>query len=318
MRTYLILCCIMVVSLNACKTSNDVVSNGLIQKRKHRPGFHIGKLPSKKQVIGGVKPAAFAPGVQDEEIIEHDAPTAPDQQLYAAHRSSDQTRERSKQRVSRFREPLSKLKKPSSFAQTAVRRTKQLQELNVLDEANKEALIASSSITGVSALVILLTLYLTTTTIFIPYLLVGAFYVALAAIPFSGLITLLLILERLQLKKGKTSFSERFIRSMERTSKVMRILSLITVMLFAASFTMFILALIFPIVGLELSLMVVIAAASLNALLAIIGGAIALPLTSRSSMIQENFNTMVMTLSFIIYALIFFFIAYFFYWLHNL
>ncbi len=69
---------IVAIVLSSCSTSNDVVSNGLLQKRKYRKGFHHQDMLKRKKsqdAADGEKAIASNPPEKTEKPPQRDLPT---------------------------------------------------------------------------------------------------------------------------------------------------------------------------------------------------------------------------------------------------
>jgi uncharacterized membrane protein len=207
----------------SCQRSQDVVSQHWIQKRKHRPGFHIGSIPGHHL---GHRP-------QDHDQIKHAShPRTSASDNLAIKRPSKlntdtstsfpllATDDKSPFKWTTPETKASTVKRTThSLAETAEARTNELEDVQQAKEANRRKIIRNSSLIGLGVGWITLSSWIATLSPLAGFLL-----------PSIGLLTILFalgflvvnLMERKQLRAGKVFFDDRRIGEWTALSLIMK------------------------------------------------------------------------------------------------
>ena len=168
----------------SCSTSNDVVNNSLIQKRKYRPGFYLNKKADKNEATVSVERAEVALGktISAPEIVIPQRKTNLKVIEREAERLAEKkTKSKVKELQNGTRQQHDLRRAPADFT-TGVATTALVQR-RAMDESLKKAIIFSAVATGsllVGALVASI-LYAITLSLAIYYLFL-ALFIALAIV----------------------------------------------------------------------------------------------------------------------------------------
>lgn len=238
----------VLLTLYSCQSSQDVVSGKLIQKRKHRPGFHFNLKQSSHQKENYAEQKEQMPRRRDSLIaMESTAANAlkkfrPIQRL-AENKSLKDERALHEQ-LNSFPPPPSQRPK-SSLLKEAELRTAEIEDLNEAIERNEKNLMITGilsffgllSYIGYYAAVLL-------GSMLVPYLAIPALILS-TVLPYSLPLFLIYIVERFKLKKGEVFFDQRRVAGFEDTTVLMKRIQMIA---FIASVSLaigFILGLVF-------------------------------------------------------------------------
>lgn len=136
----------------SCSTSNDVVNNSLIQKRKYRSGFYVNKKADKKDPVISVQKADVA---LEKTVVEPQVASIPQSKTKLKVIEKVTERLAEKKAESQAKEP-----KNSTRQQPDVRRTSadfttgvtmaSLVQRRAMDENLKKAIIFAAVATGIS------------------------------------------------------------------------------------------------------------------------------------------------------------------------
>jgi hypothetical protein len=222
--------------MSACKTSNDVVSDGFFQKRKHRPGFHLNwkkQVKHQQEALAGSKHQWASPKAisQPADTTKRsDGRIHPIKRLLADHSNGP---------TKRFMPP-SRLPQPKQFERPSLlkdadERSEELEELKEHKSRNKRNL----RIAGIVSSIALIAFITSATTIFLSFSFIPlAFVIATIALPiFSYSVPLFIIylVEFFRLKRDELYFNALRVQSFERMIRTMKSISIITLIATALS-----------------------------------------------------------------------------------
>lgn len=195
--------------LVGCKTSNDVVSDGWIQKRKYRPGFHIGLKKETKHELNYISTKevlARTPSFSHREVGSMN--TRPLMSSLKKEESEMSSRAEMKERRLMTRQMSASIRKPSPFihrveekeppSEEEIRRAKLLSFIRI------GILTAIILILGPISLLIISELLLIT----IPYFLIPIAWFISLALPAMIALLVIYIIEHFKVLKGKSLFTK--------------------------------------------------------------------------------------------------------------
>jgi hypothetical protein len=236
MRFFPLFTLLIVLVLSGCKTSNDVVSSRLMQKRKHRPGFHLNwqkHVKHEQEAITGSKHQWTSPDTisqPTDTTKRSDGRTHAIKRLLADHSNGPTKRLM----------PLSRLPQPKRFARPSLlkdadERSEELEELKEHKSRNKRNLGIAAIVASIS----LIALVASATAIFLSLSFIPlAFVIATIALPiFSYSVPLFIIylIEFFSLKRDERYFNALRVQSFERMIRTMKSISIITLIATALS-----------------------------------------------------------------------------------
>lgn len=208
---------IAVLFLSACKSNTDVVSDGVFQKRKHRPGFHLNLGPKPTLAVQPVatskkQPLNFAAATEGMEEKDN----APRRRLSKMPKSTAKLVSPSNPIMLPSNRPMPIA---SCIEEAAQERTEELEELQVAEERNKKNLRLTLLLNLGALLTILFAI------ISFPFiggavglLAVVAVYLLFFTVP----IFFIYLIERGRLRKGELFFNEARIKKWSKFTDTMQ------------------------------------------------------------------------------------------------
>lgn len=246
MRFFPLLTLLVVLVMSGCKTSNDVVSDGLFQKRKHRPGYHLNWAQRSKHHQADVKEERRQWTSTDSTSMDPQDERSGSRKLQPLKRilSADTGPLHPSVLSPRKLNPLKKWQ-GKSLRETADERSEELEELldhKIRNERNLK-------ITGILSALSLAAYIIYYVSILMAVPMAPA--LGLVVIPFTLLLRytfpllIIYIIERLKLKNDELFFNEKRIRFFEDTTLAMKRVQLLTFIISLLSVIGFILGLLY-------------------------------------------------------------------------